>query len=342
MGKRFLVTGGAGFIGSNFIHYILRKYPDCSIVNLDKLTYAGNLDNHISVEKDPRYTFVEGDICDAEMVDRLVSGGVDYLVNFAAETHVDRSIIDPSAFIETDVLGTHVLLEAVRKFGVERYIQISTDEVYGSIDEGAFTETDPVTPSSPYSSSKAGAELLVQSYITTYGIPAIITRASNNYGAFQFPEKLIPLFVTNAIDDQPLPLYGDGLNVRDWLFVDDHCSALDLICHQGKLSEIYNIGGGNERTNIEITHRILDLLGKPKSLIQPVNDRPGHDRRYAVDCSKLNALGWKSEHDFDQGMEETVKWYSDNREWWMKLKARNEQFKEYYRNWYQKHLGMKE
>jgi len=342
MGKRYLVTGGAGFIGSNFIHYLLKKYSDCSIVNLDKLTYAGNLDNHSHIEKDPRYTFVEGDICDSETVDRLVSAGVDYLVNFAAETHVDRSIIDPSAFIQTDVLGTHVLLEAVRKFGVERYIQISTDEVYGSIEDGAFTEKDIVTPSSPYSASKAGAELLVQSYITTYGIPAITTRASNNYGSYQYPEKLIPLFVTNALEDKPLPLYGDGLNVRDWLYVDDHCSALDVVCQKGELSEIYNIGGGNERTNIEITNRILELLDKPKSLIHPVKDRPGHDRRYAIECSRMLELGWKPAHDFDAGIEETVKWYADNREWWMKLKAKNLQFKEYYRDWYQKQLGMEE
>ena len=342
MGKRYLVTGGAGFIGSNFVHYLLKKYSDCSIINLDKLTYAGNLDNHIAIEKDPRYTFVEGDICDVETVDRLVSSGIDYLVNFAAETHVDRSIIDPSAFIQTDVLGTHVLLEAVRKFGVERYIQISTDEVYGSIDEGEFKETDIVTPSSPYSASKAGAELLVQSYITTFNVPAIITRASNNYGPYQFPEKLIPLFVTNAISDQPLPLYGDGLNVRDWLFVEDHCSALDLICEKGELSEIYNIGGGNERTNIEITHLILEQLGKPKSLIKPVKDRPGHDRRYAVDTKKIQALGWKPVSDFDNGMKETVEWYRDNQEWWMKLKEKNRQFKEYYRDWYQKQLGLEE
>jgi len=236
MAKRYLITGGAGFIGANFIHYLLKKYSDCTIINLDKLTYAGNLDNLVEVEKDPRYSFIEGDICDPETVDRIVSSGVDFLVNFAAETHVDRSIIDPAAFIRTDIMGTHVLLEAVRKFGVERYIQISTDEVYGSIESGAFRENDPVTPSSPYSASKAGAELLVRSYITTYGIPAIITRASNNYGPYQYPEKLIPLFVTNALDDTPLPLYGDGLNVRDWLYVGDHCAALDVVCHRGELS----------------------------------------------------------------------------------------------------------
>ncbi|MBN1295359.1 dTDP-glucose 4,6-dehydratase [bacterium] len=342
MAKRYLVTGGAGFIGSNYIRYLLGRYPDCSIVNLDKLTYAGNLDNLAGLDRDPRYSFVEGDICDSDTVDRIVSSGVDYLVNFAAETHVDRSIIDPAAFIRTDVMGTHVLLESVRKFGLERYIQISTDEVYGSIEEGAFREWDPVTPSSPYSASKAGAELLVQAYITTYGIPAIITRASNNFGPYQYPEKLIPLFVTHALDDRPLPLYGDGLNVRDWLYVEDHCSALDLICRDGALSEIYNIGGGNERTNIDITHRILRILGKPDSLIQPIKDRPGHDRRYAVDTTRIRALGWKPAHDFETGLEATVAWYRDNREWWMKLKERNRKFNEYYQNWYQHHLGMAE
>jgi len=342
MPKRFLVTGGAGFIGSNFIHYILKKYKDCSVINLDMLTYAGNLDNLVDIEKDPRYSFIEGDICDAETVDRLVSAGVDYLVNFAAETHVDRSIIDPEAFIRTDVLGTHVLLEAVRKFGVERYIQISTDEIYGSIIEGAFSEIDIMSPSSPYSASKAGAELLVQSYIKTYDVPAIITRASNNYGPYQYPEKLIPLFVTNAIENQNLPLYGDGLNVRDWLYVEDHCAALDLICMKGHLSEIYNIGGNNEKTNIDITQRILKLLGKPESLIQPVKDRPGHDRRYAIDSSKTMSLGWKPEHDFEQGIAETVKWYEENKKWWNRLKEKSKHFKEYYTDWYQRQLGMEE
>jgi len=342
MAKRYLITGGAGFIGANFIHYLLKKYSDCTIINLDKLTYAGNLDNLVEVEKDPRYSFIEGDICDPETVDRIVSSGVDFLVNFAAETHVDRSIIDPAAFIRTDIMGTHVLLEAVRKFGVERYIQISTDEVYGSIESGAFRENDPVTPSSPYSASKAGAELLVRSYITTYGIPAIITRASNNYGPYQYPEKLIPLFVTNALDDTPLPLYGDGLNVRDWLYVGDHCAALDVVCHRGELSEVYNIGGSNEYTNLAITRRILELLGKPESLIQPVKDRPGHDRRYAIDSSKIRALGWAPAHDFDKGMEETVIWYRDHRDWWTKLKTKNRKFKEYYQNWYQNQLGMEE
>ncbi|MCD4653872.1 dTDP-glucose 4,6-dehydratase, partial [bacterium] len=287
-------------------------------------------------------SFVEGDICDAEIVDQLVSAGVDYIFNFAAETHVDRSIIDPEAFIRTDVLGTHVLLEAIRKFGVERYIQISTDEVYGSIEQGTFSENDSLTPSSPYSASKASAELLVKSYITTYGIPAIITRASNNYGPYQYPEKLIPLFVTNAIEDQALPLYGDGLNVRDWLYVEDHCAALDIVCMKGQLSEVYNIGGSNEHTNVEITHRILTILGKPKSLIQPVKDRPGHDRRYAIDSTKAMALGWKPTHDFERGIAETVRWYKSNKEWWSTLKIKSKQFKEYYRNWYQKHLGMEE
>ena len=341
MGKRYLVTGGSGFIGSNFVHYILNRYADCTVVNLDKLTYAGNPDNLRDVENDPRYSFIQGDICDSDAVDGIVSNGIDFIFNFAAETHVDRSIIDPGAFIRTDVLGTHVILEAVRRHGVERLIQISTDEVYGSIEKGSFRETDPVTPSSPYSASKAGAELLVQSYITTYGTPAIITRASNNYGPYQYPEKLIPLFVTNALDDKPLPLYGDGLNVRDWLYVEDHCSALDLVSRKGRLHEIYNIGGSNERTNIEITKFILDYLGKPQSLITPVKDRPGHDRRYAIESSKTASLGWTPAHDFKRGLGETIQWYVDHREWWERLKEKQIQFKEYYRDWYQRQLGMK-
>jgi dTDP-glucose 4,6-dehydratase len=342
MADCYLITGGAGFIGANFIHYLLEKYSSCKIVNLDKLTYAGNLENLRSVENDSRYTFVKGDICDPSTVDAILAEGIDYVFNFAAETHVDRSIIDPAAFIRTDVMGTHVLLESIRKHRVKRFIQISTDEVYGSIETGLFTESDRPAPSSPYSASKAGAELLVQSYIKTYGIPAIITRASNNYGPYQYPEKLIPLFVTNALDDKCLPLYGDGLNVRDWLYVKDHCSALDVIAQNGVLSEVYNIGGGNEKTNMEITRLILEELNKPKTLIKRVKDRPGHDRRYAIDSAKLMELGWKPERNFEQGLAETVQWYADHRDWWEALKNKQAQFREYYRNWYQEQLGMKE
>ncbi len=342
MADRYLITGGAGFIGANFVHYLLDKYSSCTIVNLDKLTYAGNLENLRSIESDPRYTFVKGDICDAANVESVMAEGIDYVFNFAAETHVDRSIIDPAAFIRTDVLGTHVLLESIRKYPVKKFIQISTDEVYGSIEKGFFIENDPPAPSSPYSASKAGAELLVQSYIKTFGIPAVITRASNNYGPYQYPEKLIPLFVTNALDDKSLPLYGDGLNVRDWLYVKDHCAALDIIAQKGTLSEVYNIGGGNEKTNIEITRLILEILNKPDSLIKPVKDRPGHDRRYAIDSAKTMNLGWKPERDFEQGLSETVQWYADNREWWERLKDKQVQFREYYRNWYQNQLGMAE
>ncbi|MBN1355018.1 dTDP-glucose 4,6-dehydratase [bacterium] len=338
MGDRYLITGGAGFIGSNFIRYLLGKYPDCRVVNLDKLTYAGNLENVADVANHPGYNFIHGDICDMETVAAVIKNGVDYVINFAAETHVDRSIMDPSGFIRTDVMGTYVLLEASRRHLVKLFVQISTDEVYGSIAEGSFSEADPVNPSSPYSASKAGAELVVKSFVTTYGFPAVITRASNNYGPYQYPEKLIPYFVTNALEDQPLPLYGDGLNIRDWLFVGDHCRALDVILRKGVPGEIYNIGGDRECTNIEITRKILELLDKPESLIRKVKDRPGHDRRYSIDSSKMHALGWSPDHDFNQGMIETVSWYRENRDWWRRLKIRSS---EYYRDWYDKKLGMK-
>jgi len=341
MAKKFLVTGGAGFIGSNFVHYLLKNHQDCFVINLDKLTYAGNLDNLTEIDSDTRYKFVKGDICDDKLVDEIVKSGIDYIYNFAAETHVDRSILEPSAFIRTDVLGTHVLLEAARKHGVKLFIQVSTDEVYGSIEEGSFTETDSLSPSSPYSASKAGGELLVKSFVTTYGFPAIITRGSNNYGPYQYPEKLIPLFVTNALEDQNLPMYGDGLNVRDWLYVEDHCHALDVVGQRGESGEIYNIGGNNECTNLEITDRILKILDKPDSLIQRVKDRPGHDRRYSIDCTKIQSLGWTPSHDFDSGMKATVNWYKDNPEWWKKLKVKNVEFKEYYNKWYSDKLGMK-
>jgi dTDP-glucose 4,6-dehydratase len=315
-----VVTGGAGFIGSNFVRYMLRTYADVEIVNLDRLTYAGNLENLRDVEADSRYTFVKGDICDAAVVGEALRGA-DAVVNFAAETHVDRSIASPQDFIRTDVLGTHTLLEAVRELGIARYLQISTDEVYGSIDEGAFTEESPLCPSSPYSASKAGADLLVLASHHTYGTPVLITRSSNNYGPYQYPEKLVPLFITNAVDDLPLPVYGDGLNVRDWLYVEDNCVGIDTVLRRGELGEVYNIGGGNEVTNLAITHGILEGLGKDQSLIRYVADRPGHDRRYAIDCAKLRALGWTPRMPFAEGLQRTVHWYRDNPGWWRALKS---------------------
>ncbi|MFQ5628503.1 MAG: dTDP-glucose 4,6-dehydratase [bacterium] len=329
--QNMLVTGGAGFIGSNFIRHILKKYPEVHITNLDKLTYAGNPDNLRDIEKNPRYRFVKGDICDAKIVEPLVQEA-DAVVNFAAESHVDRSIGKPDDFIRTDVFGAFVLLEAARKHGVEKFIQISTDEVYGSIENGSFSETDPLMPSSPYSASKAGADRLAFSYFVTYDVPVIITRCSNNFGPYQFPEKLISLFVTNAMEDKPLPVYGDGKNVRDWIYVDDHCDAIDFVYHNGNDGEVYNIGGGNERMNIEITDIILAELNKPKSLMQYVKDRLGHDRRYSVNCEKLSSLGWKPLHTFETAMKETIKWYVENRWWWEKLKSG--EYLEYYKSNY--------
>jgi dTDP-glucose 4,6-dehydratase len=317
---KLLVTGGAGFIGSNFVHYMLGKYKDLELINLDNLTYAGNLDNLKDIEKNPRYRFVKGDIANADVVAALVPE-VDAIVNFAAETHVDRSIHDPGGFIQTDVVGIYVLLEEARKSGTQKIVLVSTDEVYGSIIDGSFCESDRLNPSSPYSASKAGGELLALAYQKTFGLPVCITRGSNTYGPYQYPEKVIPLFVTNALDDIPLPLYGDGMNVRDWLYVIDHCSAIDMVLREGVPGEIYNIGGGNERTNLEITHMILALLNKPKSLIKPVADRLAHDRRYSIDCEKLQELGWKSEQPFEEGMRLTVEWYAENEWWWRKLKS---------------------
>jgi len=318
---KLMVTGGAGFIGSNFIHCILNTYDDIDIINFDKLTYAGNLDNLKDIEHDPRYHFIKGDICDADAVTKVVKSGVDQIVNFAAESHVDRSITSPKAFIRTDVLGTFTLLEVCRKHDISRYIQISTDEVYGSIEQGSFTESDRLNPSSPYSASKTSGDLLANSYFITYGLPVCITRSSNNFGPFQYPEKLIPLFIIKALRDESLPLYGDGLNVRDWLFVDDNCNGIDVVRRKGKKGEIYNIGADNERTNVEITNIILDELQKPKSLIQHVEDRLGHDRRYSIVSKKIKDLGWSAEKskNFEQSMRETVQWYVDNEWWWKKL-----------------------
>lgn len=328
---KLLVTGGAGFIGSNFIRHILRKYPDYHVRNLDKLTYAGNLDNLKEVEGHPNYTFIKGDICDAKVVSEAVEG-VDAIINFAAETHVDRSILDPGSFIQTDVYGTYTLLEAVKAKGISRYIQISTDEVYGSIEQGSFNEESTLSPSSPYSASKAGADMVVYAYRKTFNLPVIITRSSNNFGPYQYPEKLIPLFITNALEDIQVPMYGDGLNVRDWIYVDDNCAAIDVVLHKGKEGEIYNIGGGNERTNREITEIILHETGKSLNLIKFVKDRAGHDRRYSIDSSKVISLGFSQKYKFEDAIANTVKWYKDNEWWWKKLKS--EEFKQYYKKAY--------
>ncbi len=338
---RYLVTGGAGFIGSNFIRFLFEKYgSDASVVNLDKLTYAGIRENLAEYEGKPNYRFLQGDIAKpedvAEAYQGIDGGGIDVVVNFAAETHVDRSLMEAGSFIETDVHGVLVLLEEAKKHApnLKRFVQISTDEVYGSIAEGSFTESDPLNPRNPYSASKAGGDRMAYAYAQTYGMPVIITRASNNYGPFQYPEKLIPLFVTNAIDDQPLPLYGDGGNIRDWLFVEDHCAAVDFLIEHGTNSETYNIGGGNERENRQITHRILQLLGKPESLIKRVADRVGHDRRYSVDTTKLERLGFKMTTDFDAALERTVQWYVANEPWWRAIKERSAEFKAYYEKQY--------
>lgn len=315
---KLLITGGAGFIGSNFIRSILKRYPEYEIVNLDKLTYAGNLNNLKDVEKNKNYSFIKGDICDKKTVGNAVKDS-DIIVNFAAETHVDRSIIDAGDFVTTDVLGTYRLLEAARKYDIEKYVQISTDEVYGSIEKGSFRENDRLEPSSPYSASKAGGDMLVHSYYVTHRLPAVITRSSNNFGPYQYPEKLIPLFITNALRNKKLPLYGDGRNVRDWLYVLDNCNAIDLVMHEGIDGHIYNIGSGNEITNIEITRLILKELKKPESLVEFVPDRKGHDRRYSLDASKIQKHGWKPKYDFETALKETVKWYIGNEWWWKQL-----------------------
>lgn len=331
--RNLLITGGAGFIGSNFTRYILEKYPDYRVVVYDKLTYAGNLDNLRDLEGNPRYTFVWGDICDAEAVDRVVRAHkIDAIVNFAAETHVDRSIMEADAFIKTDVYGTYVLLEAARRYGGVRYHQVSTDEVYGEVLEGRSKEDDPLQPRSPYAASKAGAEHLVAAYHVTYGIPTTVTRGSNNIGPYQYPEKVVPLFITNAIDNLELPLYGNGLQMRDYQYVLDHCEGIDLVLHQGVPGEVYNLGSGVETRNIDMAHLVLRLLGKPESLIRHVTDRPGHDRRYALDCSKIMALGWRPRHTFEEALEKTVRWYVENEWWWRKIKSG--EYLEYYRKWY--------
>ncbi|MCE8424246.1 MAG: dTDP-glucose 4,6-dehydratase [Candidatus Methanoperedens sp.] len=319
MKKSILVTGGSGFIGSNFIRHMLGKYPEYRIINLDKLTYAGNPDNLRDVEDNPNYSFVCGDICDSVVADRLLQK-VDIVVHFAAESHVDRSIDDASAFVKTNVLGTFILLDKALRNKIKKFIHISTDEVYGSRIEGSFKETDILTPSSPYSSSKASSDLLAQSYYITHKLPVIITRCTNNFGPYQYPEKLIPLFITNLIDNKKVPVYGTGKNVRDWIYVLDHCKAVDLVLHNGTVGEIYNIGGGAEKTNIDITKKIFEILNKDDSMIEYVQDRLGHDFRYSLDCSKLKALGWEPEHDFNEALTDTVNWFLKNRWWWEKLR----------------------
>jgi len=333
--KNLMVTGGAGFIGSNFIRLMYNKYPNLRIINYDKLTYAGNPENLNDLKDNSRYIFVHGDIIDAQKVsDTLKKYEIDTIVNFAAETHVDRSIMGAVDFIRTDVEGVYILLDCARSNNIklERFIQISTDEVYGSVETGFSNEESLIIPRNPYAASKAGGDRIAYSFFATYNMPVIITRASNNYGPYQYPEKLIPLFISNALEDKPVPLYGDGLNVRDWLFVLDHCSAIDFLLANGKNGEVYNIGGGNLRTNIEITEKILELLNKPKSLIKPVKDRLGHDRRYALDSTKLEKLGWRPQMSFEQGMQLTVDWYVKNKEWWQKLK--NKEFMDYYKKQY--------
>ena len=337
---RYLVTGGAGFIGSNFIRYIFKKYGDAQVVNLDKLTYAGIRENLAEYEGSENYRFVHGDIAkpeDAAEAYKGVNGsGVDVVVNFAAESHVDRSLIEAGTFIETDVHGVLVMLEEARKHApsLRRFVQISTDEVYGSIEDGSFRESDPLNPRNPYSASKAGGDRMAYAYGQTYGLPVIVTRASNNFGPWQYPEKLIPLFVTNAVDDIPLPLYGDGRNIRDWLFVEDHCAAVDFLIEHGQNGETYNIGGGNERENREITHKILELLGKPATLIKQVADRQGHDRRYSLDTTKLQKLGFRCDTNFDDALRRTVDWYVKNEPWWRAIKERSAEFKAFYEKQY--------
>ncbi|MFK7777948.1 MAG: dTDP-glucose 4,6-dehydratase [Gimesia sp.] len=322
--KHILVTGGCGFIGSNFIRYQLSEYPDISITNLDKLTYAGNLENLKEFESHTGYNFVRGDIADSDFVSSLLkSAEFDAVINFAAESHVDRSILDSGPFIQTNIVGTQVLLDAFREQNINRFVQVSTDEVYGSLGaEGLFTEETPIAPNSPYSASKAAADLLVRSYVKTFDLPAIITRCSNNYGPYQFPEKLIPLFISNALEDKDLPIYGAGTNVRDWIHVLDHCRGIDAALRKGEVGQVYNFGGNAEMQNIEITRVLLKLLGKPESLIKYVTDRPGHDLRYAIDCRKAKSeLGWKPETEFQAGIESTLKWYQENLDWVNRIRS---------------------
>jgi len=330
---RWLVTGGLGFIGSNFVRLALRERPDLEVVNLDAMTYAGNPANLRDVEGDPRYRFVHGDICEPQAVREAIGSGVDAIVNFAAETHVDRSILDPEQFLRTDILGTHVLLEAVRERGIVRYLQVSTDEVYGDVSDGESLESDTIKPRSPYSASKAGGDLQVLAYAATFGAPVLITRGSNTYGPHQYPEKLIPLFITNLIDDQPVPVYGDGLQIREWLHVEDHARGIMHVLEHGQTGHVYNLGGGNPYTNIEITRRLIDGCGRSmKTHVRHVADREGHDRRYAVSSAKAHAIGWTPRIAFEDGLRATVDWYQQNEAWWRPLKSG--EFLDYYKRQY--------
>jgi dTDP-glucose 4,6-dehydratase len=332
---KILITGGAGFIGSNLLYYLQAKHSDYQLINVDKLTYAGNLENLRGLEGEKGYRFVKADITDRFALEPLFQKGLDGVIHLAAESHVDRSITDPDVFVNTNVLGTQVLLDLARKYQVARYLQVSTDEVYGSLGStGYFTEETPLAPNSPYSASKTGADLLVRAAFHTFGQSVLITRCSNNYGPYQFPEKLIPLMISNALEDKPLPVYGDGLNVRDWLHVKDHCRGIDAVFHHGTPGEVYNIGGHNEHSNIEIVKLILKTLGKPESLIQYVKDRPGHDRRYAIDASKIQKeLGWEPSITFEVGIQETIQWYLEHRSWWERIKSG--EYRQYYQKMYE-------
>ena len=329
-----MVTGGAGFIGSNFVRMMLDRYPDYRITVYDKLTYAGNPDNLTDLEQNPRFNFVRGDIADQEQVfDTVRQLNIDTIVNFAAESHVDRSSEEPGSFIQTNVYGVYALLEATRNFGLERMLHVSTDEVYGAVLEGSSVETDLLEPRSPYSAAKAGGDLLALAYFTTHNTPVVITRGSNTYGPYQYPEKMLPLFITNAIENKPVPIYGDGKYIRDWMYVLDHCDGIDTVLHKGEPGEVYNVGGGNEPYNIDVTYMVLDLLGKPRSLIHFVQDRPGHDRRYSLDTTKLAGLGWEPKYTLEEGLRRTVDWYVNNRTWWEKIKSG--EFAAYYARMYE-------
>ncbi|MCO7124187.1 dTDP-glucose 4,6-dehydratase [Sporolactobacillus shoreicorticis] len=335
---KLLVTGGAGFIGSNFVHHMIKYRPEDTVVNYDLLTYAGNLENLKDIEDYPNYHFVRGNICNRELVEYVVDQyEIDTIVNFAAESHVDRSITEPDIFVKSNVLGTQTLLDVAKNKNIYKYLQISTDEVYGSLGpDGYFTETTPLAPNSPYSASKASADLIVRAYYETFGLNVNITRCSNNYGPYHFPEKLIPLVVTNALEGKELPVYGDGKNIRDWLYVEDHCAAIDLVLHQGKPGEVYNVGGHNEKRNIDIVELIVDTLGKSRDLIKHVSDRLGHDRRYAIDPTKIETeLDWKPQYNFDSGIKETIQWYLDHEQWWRKIKSGE------YMDYYKKQYGAK-
>lgn len=339
---KLLVTGGAGFIGSNFVLYMIKNYPNYEIINVDALTYAGNLENLRTIEQHSNYSFVKADIAKRSELEPLFQQGIDAVINFAAESHVDRSILHPEIFVQTNILGTQTLLDLTKQYNVTKFVQVSTDEVYGTLGEtGLFTEDTPIAPNSPYSASKAGADLLVRAYHETFGLNVNITRCSNNYGPYQFPEKLIPLMIQNALQDKPLPVYGDGLNVRDWLYVEDHCSAIDLVLHKGVNGEVYNVGGRNERNNLQVVRTILEELGKPESLISYVKDRLGHDRRYAIDADKIrNELGWQPKFNYEDGIKETIRWYLSNTEWMEQVASGS--YQQYYDTQYKDRLEAKE